>query len=42
MKLKPIHLLSFIASMLTAVLAYASMPHPVEQHTVVKPYNLIR
>jgi hypothetical protein len=28
--------------MLTAVLAFASMPRPVEQHTVVKPYHLIR
>ena len=42
MKPKPIHLLFLIASMLTAVLAFASMPRPVEQHTVVKPYNLIR
>ena len=42
MKPKPIHLLFLIASMLTAVLAFASMPRPVGQHTVVKPYNLIR
>jgi hypothetical protein len=42
MKPKPIHLLSFIAFMLTAVLAYASMPHPLEQHTITKPYDLIR
>ena len=42
MKPKPIHLLFLIASMLTAVVAFASMPRPVEQHTVVKPYNLIR
>lgn len=34
MKPKPIHLLFLIASMLTAVLAFASMPRSVEQHTV--------
>jgi hypothetical protein len=42
MKPKPIHLLFLIASMLTAVLAFASMPRPVEQHTVFKPCHLIR
>jgi hypothetical protein len=42
MKPKPLHLLFLIASMLTAVLAFASMLRPVEQHTVIKPYNLIR
>jgi hypothetical protein len=42
MKPKAIHLLFFIASMLTAVLAFASLPHPVEQHSLGKPYNLIR
>ena len=42
MKPKPVHLLFLIVSMLTAVLAFASMPRPIEQHTVIKPYNLIR